>query len=222
MYYLRISTNENLPKVIPEAFWTSLPNASATVTASEKRAFFVPDNSFWRSFYFLVLHPMAVAVLCISCLLPLVYPSSRRRHSRFRQSDRTSFRPSLKTSSFFRDNLPSCSVKNDLSNVKSWETLTTEFWGSPPSFFNSWKFPGTSASLKFGVIMATITVWILLWLNSLEEITTTGRRYPGSEPLGSSKDAHHISPLSTTSFPLELSVTAFHAALYQTQSRRCK
>ena len=60
-------------------------------------------------------------------------------------------------------------------------------------------FPGACAKRRLEVIVAASTVLMWLALNSLDETITTGRRKPGSEPLGAGNDAHQISPFFTTS-----------------------
>ena len=77
-----------------------------------------------------------------------------------------------------KDNLPNVYVKfdnyllivtskNDLSKVSSCEIFTTDSLDKPPSLFDIEKFPGASAKRKFDVITATISVFIVLELNSL-------------------------------------------------------
>ena len=54
--------------------------------------------------------------------------------------------------------------------------------------------PGSAASLMLSVSETTTTVRIALALKWSSETMTTGLRYPGSEPRGSGKSAHQISP----------------------------
>jgi hypothetical protein len=89
--------------------------------------------------------------------------------------DKTNFKPSFKDTSFLDGSLPALSAKNDLSSVNIWDTLTTDSFDNPDSFFEISKLPGASAKRIFEVTTATMTVLILLLLKSLDEITTTGR-----------------------------------------------
>ena len=58
--------------------------------------------------------------------------------------------------------LPIFSVKKDLSTVINCETLTTDFFGNPDSFFDKRILPGASASRRLEVITTAITVFIRL------------------------------------------------------------
>ncbi len=80
------------------------------------------------------------------------------------------------------------------SSVMICETLTTDGFERPESDLPSRTFPGASASAKFEVTMATITVAMRLSLNGFDWTTTTGRLNPGPEPVGSGSEAHQSSP----------------------------
>ncbi len=76
--------------------------------------------------------------------------------------------------------------------------LITEGELSPDSDRETRRFPGIASSFSVDVNAATITVLMSLSLYALLEITTTGRRYPGSEPNGgAASSAHQISPRLT-------------------------
>jgi len=71
----------------------------------------------------------------------------------------TSFAPSFKKSICFGLNFPTCSVKNDLSQVINWETYTTESLFRLECFFRILKLPGASAKRRLEVTTTTtITV----------------------------------------------------------------
>ena len=89
---------------------------------------------------------------------------------------------------------PVCSVNEDLSRVTIWDTLATESFGNPVSWAFNNRFPGASAHLRLLVKGTQTTVAIRLRLKALHWTTSTGRRNPGSEPIGSPKSAHQISP----------------------------
>lgn len=78
--------------------------------------------------------------------------------------------------------------------VTTCDTLTIDALGSPASDRARRTLPGASASARFDVTTATMTVLMRLWLNGLDWTTSTGRRKPGPEPVGSGNDAHHTSP----------------------------
>ena len=85
--------------------------------------------------------------------------------------------------------------------VMIWLTLMIESLPNLDSFALILIFPGASPIRRLDVTTAANTVLIRLVLNSFEETITMGLRKPGSEPLGSAKEAHQISPFSTTSLP---------------------
>ena len=62
-------------------------------------------------------------------------------------------------------------------------------------------FPGASASCRFDVITAAITVLMRLLLKLLADTISNGRRKPGPDPEGSGREAHQISPRRTTACP---------------------
>ncbi len=74
------------------------------------------------------------------------------------------------------------------------ETLITEGFESPDSDLAIRTFPGASASDRFEVTTATITVAMRLSLNGFDWMISTGRRSPGPEPTGTGKEAHQSSP----------------------------
>lgn len=104
-------------------------------------------------------------------------------------------------------------VRNDLSTVINWETLATDFFGSPEILLDRRTFPGAAANLKFDVMTTAITVRILLRLKSSDCTIRNGRLYPGSEAEGFGSEAHHISPLFITTHPLQWKSTALSREL---------
>src|SRR4030095_13042109 len=115
---------------------------------------------------------------------------------------RTSLSPSSTLRSIPVGKAARRSVSRALSTVKSWETLMTESLGSFVSLVRHKTLPGASASRRFDVMAATITVCIRLSLNAFACTIRTGRLWPGPEPVGSGRVAHHTSPRRTTILPL--------------------
>jgi hypothetical protein len=74
------------------------------------------------------------------------------------------------------------------------EILITDGFTTPDFDLPIRTFPGASASERFDVTTATITVAIRLSLKGFDWITGTGRRKPGPDPAGIGKDARQISP----------------------------
>ena len=107
---------------------------------------------------------------------------------------RTTLRQPLIFSSICFGSIDTCSVKSSLSIVVICEKLTVDALSKPDMAFSNNKLPGKDAKSVFDVIAAQITVLMLLRLNSLLWIINTGRRFPGFEPSGTGRFAHHISP----------------------------
>ena len=68
--------------------------------------------------------------------------------------------------------------------------LATECFGRPVERRAKRTLPGAAARARLEVNATTRTVPILLALNGSLCTTSTGRRKPGSEPLGAFSDAH--------------------------------
>jgi len=119
---------------------------------------------------------------------------SARRGWTASQRPRTTSIPESTSSSFGRASLPVRSVRSVLSSVTSWETLATDSFGSPVALGGSRTFPGAVAHFRLLVKGTQTTVAIRLRLSASPWTTTTGRRKPGPEPLGSGRSAHQTSP----------------------------
>ena len=152
---------------------------------------------------------MAAAAVVPSPVTPLVVARDRTTRPRCRvrfgpsQYDLTQ-RPSIvsmpdrMSSNRRRGILRSRSVRTSLSSAVTRETFATESCGRPVSSRRSNTLPGALAHLRLLVRGTQTTVAILLRLIALHCATTTGRRYPGSEPVGSWRSAHQTSACSIT------------------------
>jgi len=85
-------------------------------------------------------------------------------------------------------------VKRPLSRETIWDTFATESFGSPVARAERLTFPGAKAHFKLLVRGTQTTVEMRLWFSASPCTTTTGRRKPGPEPVGSGSSAHHTSP----------------------------
>lgn len=112
--------------------------------------------------------------------------------------DKANRRPSSTDASNAGGTFPTRCVRNVLSMVMIWDTLTTDGFDKPVPLTASRTFPGASASRRFDVMTAPITVLIRLSLKLLAEMIRYGLRYPGPEPDGSGKEAHQTSPRRAT------------------------
>ena len=95
------------------------------------------------------------------------------------------------------DARPLRSVRNRRSSVTTCETLTTDRRVKPVPRRGRGTLPGAAANRWFEVMATTRTVAIWLLLKSSDCTTSTGRLYPGSEPVGTGRLAHQISPRLT-------------------------
>ena len=75
---------------------------------------------------------------------------------------------------------------------------TDAFGASPVPLVGRRTFPGASAKRRFDVMTAATTVLMRLSLKLFAETISNGRRKPGPDPVGSGREAHHISPRRTT------------------------
>ena len=144
-----------------------------------------------------------VAVCRCHLAMVTVGSSSPFTLARLRQSppsDRTRRSPSSTSSRSRGFSLPMRAVRNDLSTVIICETFTTDGFASPVPFVGRRMFPGASASRRFDVITAAITVLMRLTLKLFAEMISSGRRKPGPDPDGSDNDAHQSSPRRITSY----------------------
>ncbi len=119
----------------------------------------------------------------------------------FNHNPKTNRSPSFNSINCCGFNLAILSVRKALSRVMIWLMLMTESLLNLDNFFGNKILPGASASLRLEVMTAASRVLMRLSLKWSEETTTTGRRQLGSEPLGSGKDAHQISPRFITILP---------------------
>jgi len=93
---------------------------------------------------------------------------------------------------------PTLSVSWLRSRATINETFATESFGRPvKDDFNS-TLPGASAHFILLVNGTHTTVPILLWFTASHWTTTTGRRNPAEDPVGSSRSAQRTSPWLTT------------------------
>ena len=111
---------------------------------------------------------------------------------------RTMSIPDISNSNFARGNLPTQTVSRLLSTAIIWETLATEFFGSPVKRAARWTFPGAKAHLRLLVRGTQTTVAIRLRFKASHWTITTGLRKPGPDPFGESRSAHQISPCEIT------------------------
>lgn len=113
--------------------------------------------------------------------------------------------PARTRSVFARGSLPARSPSSDLSSATTCDTFATESFGRPVRRVSRRTFPGAPAHFKLLVSGTHRTVVILLRLNESPCTTTTGRRNPGPEPVGSRRSAHQISPWEITTQPEQAS-----------------
>lgn len=100
--------------------------------------------------------------------------------------------------SFSAGTLPALSVRVDLSIAVICETLATESLGNPVIFALKAALPGACAQSILLVRGTQTTVRIELRFMESPWTITTGLLYPGSEPIGWERSAHHISPREGT------------------------
>ncbi len=123
-------------------------------------------------------------------------------HSLVTQRPRMVSIPANTSSNRRRGILRTRSVRTCLSRATIRETFATEFCGNPVSALGSRTFPGASAHLRLLVMGTHSTVAMRLRLMALHWTTRTGRRYPVSDPAGSSRSAHQTSDCSITTRPV--------------------
>jgi hypothetical protein len=85
-------------------------------------------------------------------------------------------------------------VSASRSIVTSWDTLATDSFASPVTRADRRTFPGASAHRRLLVSGTQTAVAIRLRLSASPWTTTTGRRNPGPEPVGTGNSAHQTSP----------------------------
>jgi hypothetical protein len=85
-----------------------------------------------------------------------------------------------------------------LSRATIRETFAIESFDNPVSWRGKSTLPGAFAHLRLLVSGTHMTVPMRLRLSALPCTTTTGRRYPASDPAGSSRSAHQTSACSIT------------------------
>jgi len=124
--------------------------------------------------------------------------------------------PSILSSMCF-GSMDTCSVKSSLSTVVICEKFTVDVLSKPDTAFSNNKLPGKEANSVLDVIAAQIMVLMLLRLNSLLWIISTGRRFPSTEPSGTGRFAHHISPRTIYQ---STSASKRYEAAFKSSSRR--
>jgi len=97
--------------------------------------------------------------------------------------------PLITRATCFGASLAARSVRRRRSIATIWDTFATESFGSPVSFVGRRTLPGASAHARLLVSGTQTTVAILLRFMWSPWTTITGRRKPGSEPLGSARSA---------------------------------
>ena len=123
-------------------------------------------------------------------------------HSIHSQRPRMVSIPANTSSNRRRGILRTRSVRTCLSRATVRETFATESCGNPVSALGSRTFPGASAHLRLLVRGTQRTVAMRLRLMALHWTTRIGRRYPASDPAGSSRSAHQTSDCSITTRPV--------------------
>jgi hypothetical protein len=110
---------------------------------------------------------------------------------------RTRSIPASTRASCWRESVPTTFDSNDRSMVTICETFATESLGKPMLVAASTTLPGASPRRKLLVSGTQTIVLIRLRLKALPWTTTTGRRKPGPEPVGSGRSAHRTCPWAT-------------------------
>jgi hypothetical protein len=105
---------------------------------------------------------------------------------------RTMSIPENTKSNLLFGNFETRSISVRLSTVTMWETFATESFDSPVKSDGRVTFPGAAAQSMLLVNGTTTAVPILLRFRGSPWTTTTGRWYPGSDPIGSERSAHQI------------------------------
>ncbi len=98
----------------------------------------------------------------------------------------------------FEPTRPTLSEKSDRSSAMLCDTLATESLGNPVAFAERRTFPGAPAQVRLLVSGTHTAVAIRLRFRGLPWTTTTGRRKPGPDPVGSGRSAHQTSPCATS------------------------
>ena len=104
---------------------------------------------------------------------------------------------------------PIFSVTMRRSTDASCVTLTVDECGKPVCRAVTHTFPGSVARAALVVRKATMTVRMAVTLNSFADTMTAGRRYPGSDPLGTPALTHQISPRFIVPLHREQSLTRY-------------
>jgi hypothetical protein len=97
-----------------------------------------------------------------------------------------------------RGSLPTLESRSARSIVWSCVTLATESRSNPATLLAINTLPGAPAHFTLAVRPTTETVRRAERFTKSAEMTKTGRRSAGAEPLGEPRSAHHISPRRTT------------------------
>ena len=113
---------------------------------------------------------------------------------------RTTSIPLITSDSFLGGSFPTRSVKHCRSKVTICDPFATDSFGRPVTPADKRTFPGASAHVRLLVNGTQTTVASRLRFKASPWTTTTGRRNPGPDPVGSGRSAHQVSPcaISTT------------------------
>jgi len=113
---------------------------------------------------------------------------------------RTTSIPLITSESFLGGSFPTRSVKHCRSKVTICDPFATDSFGRPLTPADKRTFPGASAHVRLLVNGTQTTVASRLRFKASPWTTTTGRRNPGPDPVGSGRSAHQVSPcaISTT------------------------
>jgi len=121
--------------------------------------------------------------------------------------------PERITSSWRFDSLPTSSVSSSRSSVTIWEVFATESLGRPVVRAGRITLPGASAQARLLVNGTQTTVLTRLRFSESPWTTTTGRRKPGPEPVGSGRLAQYTCPWA---------ITIRHFQGYVSPRRKCQ
>ena len=111
---------------------------------------------------------------------------------------RTMSRPASSNLIFAGEIRPTRSSRSARSRATTCDTFATESFGKPVIPMANSTFPGASSHRRLLVSGTQTTVASRLRFKASPWTTTTGRRNPGPEPVGSGNSAQHTSPWAIT------------------------
>jgi hypothetical protein len=106
--------------------------------------------------------------------------------------------PDRINSSWRLESFPTSSVSSSRSSVTIWDVLATESFGSPVLLAGRMTLPGASAQPRLPVNGTQTIVLTRLRFSGSPWTTTTGRRKPGPDPVGSGRLAQYTCPWAIT------------------------